>query len=184
MNALTRLLVVAVGGQGVVSVQNPLRLDDRTEPEPDVAVLRPRADDYRSATPGPVDVLLVVEVADTSLGYDRAVKAPLYAARGVPELWIVDLAAREVEVHRAPEGGRYTVVARVGPGGALEPGTPAGGVHPGLGGSGLTTRGPQRPPEARPARNHRSGIGPDAQRKGRAEAPARAVIMESFLAQL
>ncbi len=147
-------------------------------------MLRPRADDYRSATPGPVDVLLVVEVADTSLGYDRAVKAPLYAARGVPELWIVDLAAREVEVHRAPEGGRYTVVARVGPGGALEPGTPAGGVHPGLGGSGLTTRGPQRPPEARPARNHRSGIGPDAQRKGRAEAPARAVIMESFLAQL
>lgn len=121
VNALTRFLVGAVGDRGVVSVQNPVRLNDRTEPEPDFAVLRPCADDYRSATPGPEDVLLLVEVADTSLGYDRAVKAPLYASHGIPELWIVDLAAQEVEVHRSPEGGRYAALVRVGPGGALEP---------------------------------------------------------------
>lgn len=121
VNALTRLLVGAVGAGGVVSVQNPVRLDDRTEPEPDLAVLKPRADDYRSATPGPGDVLLLVEVADTSVGYDRAIKAPLYAAHGIPELWIVDLTAREVEVHRTPGGGRYASVARVGPGGTLHP---------------------------------------------------------------
>ena len=121
VNALNRLLMRAVGDKGVVSVQNPVRLDDRTEPEPDVAVLKPRADDYRSAMPGPRDVLLAVEVADSSLGYDRAVKAPLYASHGIPELWIVDLAAREVEVHRVPEGGRYATLALVGPGGALEP---------------------------------------------------------------
>lgn len=121
VNALNRLLVGAVGGRGVVSVQNSVRLDDRTEPEPDLAVLRPRADDYRSSTPGPEDVVLVVEVADTSLGYDRAVKAPLYASHGIPELWIVDLAAREVEVHRMPEGGRYAALVRVGPGGTLDP---------------------------------------------------------------
>jgi Uma2 family endonuclease len=121
VNALNRLLVGAVGARGVVSVQNPVRLDDRTEPQPDVAVLRPRADDYRVATPGPGDVLLLVEVADSSLGYDRAVKAPLYAAHGIPELWIVDLAAREVEVHKTPEVGRYASVARVRPGGSLDP---------------------------------------------------------------
>ena len=62
-----------------------------------------------------------MEVADSSLGYDRAVKAPLYAANGVPEFWIVDLGAREVEVHREPEDGRYATVFRVAPGGSLEP---------------------------------------------------------------
>jgi Uma2 family endonuclease len=121
VNALNRLLVGAVGDRGLVAVQNPIQLDDRTEPEPDVAVLRPRADDYRSVIPGPGDVLLVVEVADTSLDYDRAVKAPLYARHGIPELWVVDLAAGEVEVCRAPAGDRYASVARVGRGGLLEP---------------------------------------------------------------
>ena len=121
INRLNRLLVRAVGDRGLVSVQNPIRLDDRTEPEPDVAVLKPQADDYLEAIPGPRDVLLVIEVADSSLSYDRAVKAPLYAVHGLPEFWIVDLTGRAIEVHRKPEEGRYTDIFRVGAGDTLEP---------------------------------------------------------------
>ncbi len=121
VHALNRLLSRAVGDRGLVSVQSPIRLDDRSEPEPDVAVLKPRADDYRTALPGPPDVLLVIEVSDSTLAYDRAVKAPLYAAHGFSELWIVDLVGQKIEVHRRPEEGRYMDVSRVGAGGTLEP---------------------------------------------------------------
>ena len=121
VNALNRLLVQAVGDRGVVAVQNPVRLDDLSEPQPDFAVLKPRADDYRRATPRSVDVLLIVEVADTSLAYDRDVKRSLYARHGVPEVWIVNLAANEVEVCRAPTGDQYASVAHVGRDGILEP---------------------------------------------------------------
>ncbi len=130
VNALTRLLVTVVGERAVVSVQNPVQLDDRTEPEPDFAVLRPRSDDYRRATPRPEDVLLVVEVADTSLDYDRAVKLPLYARHGIPELWIVNLAAGEVEVWRRPAGDRYLSVTRVGRDGVLAPASLPGAAIP------------------------------------------------------
>lgn len=121
VHILNQLLVVAVGNRGLVSVQSPIRLDDRSEPEPDVAVLRPRADYYRTALPGPPDVLLVIEVSDSTLAYDRAVKAPLYAAHGLSELWIVDLVGQKIEVYRRPEEGRYTDVSRVGAGSTLEP---------------------------------------------------------------
>ena len=121
VNALNRLLVQAVGDRGVVAVQNPVRLDDLSEPQPDFAVLKPRADDYRRATPRSVDVLLIVEVADTSRAYDRDVKRSLYARHGVPEVWIVNLAANEVEVCRAPTGDQYASVAHVGRDGILEP---------------------------------------------------------------
>ena len=111
VNALNRLLVMAVGDRAVVSVQNPVRLTRRSEPQPDFAVLRPR-DDYRTTLPRPEDVMLIVEVADSSLDYDRTVKLALYAQSGIPELWIVDLPAGEVEVHRLPAGGNYTSVQR------------------------------------------------------------------------
>jgi Uma2 family endonuclease len=121
VNALTRLLVQAVGERGTVAVQNPVRLDDLSEPQPDFAVLKPRADDYRRATPRSGDVLLIVEVADTSLAYDRDVKRSLYARHGVPEFWIVNLAGNEVEVCRAPTGDQYASVSHVGRDGVLEP---------------------------------------------------------------
>ena len=121
VNALTRLLVQAVGERGIVAVQNPVRLDDLSEPQPDFAVLKPRADDYRRATPRSGDVLLIVEVADTSLAYDRDVKRSLYARHGVPEFWIVNLAGNEVEVCRAPTGDQYASVSHVGRDGVLEP---------------------------------------------------------------
>lgn len=121
VNALNRFLMRAVGNRGIVSIQNPIRLDNHSEPEPDVSVLRPRANDYRAAIPNPRDVLLVIEVAASSLRYDRAVKVPLYASHGIPEFWIVDVAGRGIEVHRKPEGDRYADVTRVGVGDMLEP---------------------------------------------------------------
>jgi Uma2 family endonuclease len=112
-NALTRLLVLAVGDRGVVSVQNPVRLTQHSEPQPDFAVLRP-GNDYRTTLPGPKDTLLVVEVASSSLDYDRTVKLPLYARSGIPEAWIVNLAAGEVEIYRSPVGDKYSFMTRVG----------------------------------------------------------------------
>lgn len=107
VNRLNRLLVLTVGARGIVSVQNSLRLDDSSEPEPDIALLKPRADEYEAEHPGGSDALLVIEVADTSLTYDRTVKAPLYAEGGVAEYWIINLADRAIEVHRQPTDGRY-----------------------------------------------------------------------------
>lgn len=97
-----------LGGAAVVWCQNPLRLDDISEPEPDIAVLRPRADFYTTAHPAPADVLLVIEVADTSLAYDLGTKVPLYARHGIPEAWVIDAATRRTRVFRQPAGGRET----------------------------------------------------------------------------
>ncbi len=102
-------------GRAVVWVQNSVRLGDFAEPQPDLALLRPRADFYAAAHPTPEDVFLVVEVAETSSDYDRQVKIPLYARWGISEAWLVDLEADRVEVYRspAPEGYRdVRVVAR------------------------------------------------------------------------
>jgi Uma2 family endonuclease len=108
VNALTSLLVLAVGDRGIVSVQNPIRLNASNEPLPDVAVLRPRKTRYRDALPTGKDVLIAVEVSDTTSVYDRSTKLPLYAANGVREAWLVDLQAARVEVHARPRGGSYT----------------------------------------------------------------------------
>jgi Uma2 family endonuclease len=112
-NALTRLLVLAVGDRGIVSVGNPVRLNRHNEPQPDFAVLK-RRDDYRKTMPRPEDTMLAVEVANTSLEYDRKVKLALYARAGIPEVWIVNLAAEEVEVHRSPAADNYTSVTHAG----------------------------------------------------------------------
>ena len=112
-NVLNRMLVVAVGERGVVSVGNPVRLNRLSEPQPDFAVLRPR-DDYKTMLPRPEDTMLAVEVSNTSLAYDRNIKLALYARSGIPEVWIVNLAAEAVEVYRAPAEDGYTVVIRAG----------------------------------------------------------------------
>lgn len=119
---------VHLHGRATVAVQSPLRLDAANEPVPDVMLLRPRADDYRAALPGPGDVPLVVEVAKSSLDYDRAVKAPLYAAAGVPEFWLVDLVHARVEVHRVPAEGAYGRVERAAAGEIAPAGLPAATV--------------------------------------------------------
>jgi len=102
--------------QVLVSVQDPIRVEPYDEPQPDVALLRPRPDFYASATPTPPDVLLLVEVADTTLRTDLGRKARIYASGGVSEYWVVDLNNRVLYVHRAPAGGSYAERLVVGPG--------------------------------------------------------------------
>jgi Uma2 family endonuclease len=104
---LNRLLVQRAAGRAVVSPQNSLILSEVTEPQPDFSVLKWRSDDYMSATPTAADVLLVIEVADSSLRYDRDVKLRFYAESGVPEMWIVDARRRRLLVQRGPAGGSY-----------------------------------------------------------------------------
>jgi Uma2 family endonuclease len=107
VNRATRLFTSAFGQRVVVSVQNPLRLNNYTEPEPDLVLLKPLLDEYSSKKPFAQDVLLVVEVADSTLAYDRNVKLPRYADAGVPEVWIEDLTNDVLLVFRNPVAGSY-----------------------------------------------------------------------------
>ena len=104
---LTMALAQAVGSRARVSVQNPLRLSERSEPQPDLVVLRNRADGYRDGPPIAADALLVVEVSDSSAAYDLRVKLPLYAQHGVPEVWVIDFDAGTVRRFRQPRGDAY-----------------------------------------------------------------------------
>ena len=92
---------------GIVRVQSPIALDAYSEPEPDVVLLRPRTDFYADAHPTASDVLLAIEVADTSADYDREVKLPLYAQAGLPEVWLIDLQKGHIEVYARPQGSAY-----------------------------------------------------------------------------
>jgi Uma2 family endonuclease len=109
VNRLNRLLVQATGERAVVSVQASLRLDGQTEPEPDLAVLKPRDDFYAHALPTGHDAYLVIEVAESSLAYDMRLKPRLYALHGVPAYWVVDLAAGRLHRFSAPQAEAYTV---------------------------------------------------------------------------
>lgn len=111
---LVRCFARAVAdGLTLISMQNPLRLDNFNEPEPDLLALRPRADDYRASHPSAADVLLLIEVSDSSLAYDRGCKLALYAQFGVPEVWIIDLLGAAVEVYREAKAGTYAFCERV-----------------------------------------------------------------------
>ena len=88
---IERVLHQALGAAATISVQNPVRLDDYAEPQPDIAILRPREDDYATAHPGPEDTLLVMEVSDSTLAFDLEVKSRRYAAAGIPEMWVMNL---------------------------------------------------------------------------------------------
>jgi Uma2 family endonuclease len=111
---LNRLLTVALDGRAVVATQLPLALSEYTEPEPDVAVYRLRRDvPYKEREAVADDALLVIEIADTSLGYDRSIKLRLYAAAGIPEYWIVDCAVEAIDVYRGLDAGAYRDVSRV-----------------------------------------------------------------------
>jgi Uma2 family endonuclease len=104
---LTRILTETLGRKAIISVQDPVRLGDFSEPQPDLMALRPRQDFYRTAHPRTGDVLLLIEVADTTLRYDREVKMPLYARYGVVEAWLVDLENRRLEIFRDPSHQGY-----------------------------------------------------------------------------
>ena len=107
VNLLAELLITRLAGRAYVSIQNPVRLDRHTEPQPDLAVARRRLDAYASRHPEAGDLLLVIEVADSSLRYDRVEKVPRYGGAGIPETWLVDLAAETVAVYTDPGRDGY-----------------------------------------------------------------------------
>ena len=107
VDAATDFLVPLVTGRAIVRVQGHLRLDEYTQPEPDLAILKRRDDFYRHGAPSADDVLLLIEVADSSLSYDREMKLPLYAGFGIPEVWIANIPARVVEVYTNPTEDGY-----------------------------------------------------------------------------
>jgi Uma2 family endonuclease len=110
------LIAPQIGERALVSVQSPIQLSDYTEPQPDIAVLRHRADFYANAHPRPEDVLLVIEVADSSLAYDREEKIPRYAKAMIPEVWLAEIETEAVTQHTEPDGTRYRHVRTFGRG--------------------------------------------------------------------
>lgn len=116
---LERLLDRKLEDRAIVRGQNPVTIHDYSEPEPDVVVARFRQDYYATRHPHPEDVLLVIEVADSSLAFDRNAKIPLYAAAGIPETWLVDLAESQILVFRKPEGVEYLEMEIFGAGDTL-----------------------------------------------------------------
>ena len=107
VNYLTQTLTAQLGSSVIVSVQNPFVLDDFSEPQPDLLILRPRADFYRGSHPTPDDVRIVIEVADTSEGFDRRAKLPRYAQAGIPEAWLIVLNGDAVDVYDDPSPDGY-----------------------------------------------------------------------------
>jgi len=126
VNALVRWLARAAGDQAVLLVQNPVSLSQHSEPQPDLAVARPRVDFYKTGHPRPEDVLLIVEVADTSLRFDRDIKVDLYAGHAIAELWLVDLRVKHLVRYREPLQGAYQRVDHPDLGNPIEvPGLPS-----------------------------------------------------------
>ena len=106
-NRLTRLFTLRAKGRWLVSSQNPVGLDNHSEPQPDVVLLKPAPDDYTAHHPAPDDVLLLIEVADSSLEFDRGKKLAVYARAGISEVWIVNLQESTIEVYREPHFTGY-----------------------------------------------------------------------------
>jgi Uma2 family endonuclease len=116
--ATTRLITelpTLIQRRAIVRCQEPITLPNNSEPEPDIAIVRLRSDDYINSHPTPKDIILVIEVADSSIRFDRDIKAPLYAATGISEYWIVNLIDDRLEIYRQPEGDIYTSVQIVTP---------------------------------------------------------------------
>lgn len=110
---LNQLFSQILGQRAIVGVQDPIRLSDYSEPQPDLTLLQPRPDFYVTAHPQPKNVLLVVEIADTSADYDRQVKIPLYGESGIVEVWLVDLVGQYLEVYRQPSASGYQQIQQL-----------------------------------------------------------------------
>ena len=121
VNLFTNTFPPQLQGRAVVSVQNPTRLDDASEPQPDVMLLRWRDDFYGGGHPGPADVLLLIEVSDTTVDYDRSAKLATYAAAGIPEVWIASRRDRRIESYADPAGDAYATVRYYEPGESIAP---------------------------------------------------------------
>ena len=115
------LLREALGRRATVRVQCPVRINAEYEPEPDLALLRRRADSYSQGHPVPDDVLLLIEVADSSVRTDRRRKILIYAQSGIPEVWLADLTRHQVEVYDQPTASGYARMRVIGADGSLTP---------------------------------------------------------------
>lgn len=104
---LANFLIGLFSGRQIIGVQDPIILDDRSEPQPDIAVLAYREDFYKDALPSAADVRIVMEVSDSTVAFDRKRKLPKYASAGIQEVWLIDLGSEQVEVHLEPEGQAY-----------------------------------------------------------------------------
>ena len=113
VNILNRVFVQLVADRAIVAVQNPVVVGLRSVPQPDLAVLRPRDDHYARAHPSPADVLLIVEVADTTLAFDTTTKASLYARHGIPEVWVLDVRDRAILAYRDAAARSYRTTLRL-----------------------------------------------------------------------
>jgi Uma2 family endonuclease len=120
VNRFNRHLVLALGERAIVSIQNPVVLSAHDEPQPDAAVLAPGAEQH-DGTPRSGDVLLLVEVSDTTLRYDQRVKLPLYARAGIPEVWIADLGGEAIIQYADPEEGTFRAVTTYRRGQSITP---------------------------------------------------------------
>jgi len=107
VNRANMVFARGLGDKVVVSVQNAVRINRYNEPQPDVVLIRPREDFYGNRHPRPEDVVLLIEVADTTLRYDQNVKLPIYARNGVMEVWVVDLSGEAIHVYRDPSERGY-----------------------------------------------------------------------------
>ena len=107
INRLNKFLVRYLGDDASISIQNPIRINQRTEPEPDIVIAKYRKDEYGSKKITPKDIYLVVEIAASSLEYDRRVKIPLYAKSGIPEYWIINVEKKQIEQYTNPKGDEY-----------------------------------------------------------------------------
>jgi Uma2 family endonuclease len=121
VNRLIRLFAKLADGRWLVSAQNPVHLDEYSEPQPDLLLLKPDPDDYTSRHPVPEDVFLLIEVADSTLAYDREQKLPAYGRAGIAEVWILNLRARTFEVNREPHFAGYDSNQTFGAGEKVSP---------------------------------------------------------------
>lgn len=119
VHRLNRLFSQRLSDNVILHIQNPIHVDRYSEPEPDVVVLKYRDDYYSDSLPRPTDVLLLIEVAETSLSYDRRVKVPLYAKAGIQEVWVVNVEEKVIYGYRNPGKGKYQETSIVKPGETL-----------------------------------------------------------------
>jgi Uma2 family endonuclease len=121
VDRLTQILILALRGEATVRVQGPIVLDDGAEPEPDIAIFKQAGPWPFPGHPRPEAVFLVIEVADSSLAYDRDIKIPLYAKAGIPEVWLIDLTTDTAVVYRNPLGDAYQDIRNAGSSDVLNP---------------------------------------------------------------
>lgn len=120
---LGKLFERKIGDKTLVSIQNPIHIDDYNEPEPDIAILKPREDFYAESHPLPDNILLLIEISDSTIKFDREVKKTLYAEAEIAEFWLVNLKDNTIECYSSPKNGNYRLAQILEKGETVKSGT-------------------------------------------------------------